>query len=111
MPAVFRLRWFALMLLALALLVRVGPLCDAAAAAPPAAMHAAAMTDCADHPASPSAPKKAQLGVCVTGCMPIAASAPLNPTSPTRTGELIYASAPHVLAGLAQGPTTPPPRA
>ncbi|KQN26045.1 hypothetical protein ASE86_07735 [Sphingomonas sp. Leaf33] len=101
------MRSLAYALLALMLLVHIGPLCDAASAAPPVMAGQTAMGDC--HGA-PAAPKHSTASSCATGCITLPvrlpAAGPVEFSDPVE----LTAAATRSLAGLSGGPAPPPPR-
>lgn len=103
----FRLRTFALVLLAALLLVRVGPFCEASAIA--ASTTPVAMAGCADMPVAPT-DKGTPAECTMTSC------AALANTSAGLIAPVVYAASllplPSFAArdGLKPAPATPPPR-
>jgi len=89
------------------LFVRIGPLCDVAAAAVPVVGAEMATGDC--HGA-PSTPKHSTASSCATGCIAIPAKMPAVSLSQNDDPIEIAAALARSLTGLSGGPAPPPPR-
>lgn len=106
-PASLIVRGLVLAVLAVMLLVRLGPLCEAAAmAAPPVASQ---MMDCAGKPTRASA-KQLPPAACATPCAAMPGVAAIGGEPLPFSALLPTPAKPAGLIGLARAPATPPPR-
>lgn len=101
------LRLLALVLLALVMIARVGPLCETAAYASEAP--AASMNGCLDAPGSHSG-KKVQLAACGTACVALPGNLASDASNLSCPNIAFWANKPVNRAGLVLGPAPPPPR-
>ena len=103
------MRSLAYVLMARMLLVRMGPLCDAAAATP-AAMDMAMVMVLGDCREAPTSPKHPAASSCATGCMTLPAKVVETGPGEPRDPIGLTGTSTRSLAGLSGGPAPPPPR-
>lgn len=103
-------RSLALAAFALAMLVRIGPLCEPAVGATPAAMMAMSVGDCPDAPVPASSQDHQATMSCATGCpvLPVGLGSALV----AEAGASVKVRIPDAiqLFGITGGPSPPPPR-
>jgi hypothetical protein len=97
-----------IVLLAIVLLARIGPLCEAAAiaAAPSAAM--AGMDECNHQPNDPV--KKTAPDTCAMGCAVLLVELPVRGSTSVPLQRSAWPIRDRMMVGLVSGPSPPPPR-
>lgn len=101
-------RAFALILLGVMLLVRMGPMCESVAQAAPLVGARAAMADCDRAPSAPV--KKAPPAACAGTCIATSAEVHVPPLRWLAPSSSAIVSLHPVLEGRPGGPSPPPPR-